>query len=179
MTWANTSPVTTGDLITAAQWNQDRLNDEWLARDHWRAEMTRNTNQTITSGVFSPVQFNAVTYDFGGLADTVNDQFHIPAVFPAGITTALMEFKCSITWDANETGWRFVTFRVPGVLSFGFDRRAASGNPFAETSHSATREVQAGDDFSLAVLENSGANRILSGSIAPLRFSIRWVAWQD
>lgn len=175
MAWVDPATRNTGDLITAAIWNQDvQQNTEWLARDHWRAQMTGPGDQTVASGVAVQVDFNSVVYDFGGLASTANDDFTIPT-FPSGITTGLFAFSCNLAWDNNSTGRRRLTLEreSPSLLVIARDERSAEVE--SRTSVYGEVELQANDVLRALVLQDSGAGL----DIVQVRISLRWLAWQD
>lgn len=182
MAWANTAAVITGDLITAAEWNQNRLNQEWLARDHWRAAMTNSNDQNIGNNLLTVVQYNSTIYDFGTLASTVNEDFTIPA-FPAGITTALVAISGFVLWASNDTGKRelFLRRKNDGIFLAGSQDNAIDDSTDIIYWEG---QVTTGQTFDMQVLQTSGATLALKGSatanwLNPPQFTIRWLAWQD
>lgn len=114
-----------------------------------------------------------------GTDEKDTDGFHDPGSNPSRITipaglggTYLLQGY--ILWDGNTVGNRRLQFAKNGTLLAGGTTGQVVPNDlgFQQQTSSMTVDLVAGDYVEMSVQQTSGANRTLSGSIVPLRFSV-------
>jgi hypothetical protein len=139
----------------------------------YRAKGRRTTNQAIGTGSGTDISFD--TNDFNvGYSGNIHNTATQPTRFVAPVD-GTYEFKATVQWEANATGYRNLTVVKNGAAAVPGGLSQVVPVTGAETIVSvAVDVVLAKDDYlTVQVLQNSGGNlNVAAGSVA----SMRWVA---
>ncbi len=120
------------------------------------ALVKRTTAQAITTATETAVTWETATYDTDSIWSAGSPT---RLTVPAGVTK--VRLKTNVQWDANATGYRYVTFKKNGADFAGrggslVDDLAA--NFYWQNIGTAVVEVTAGDYFDVRVQHNKGSN---------------------
>ena len=135
----------------------------------------RTTNQSIPTGVVTPVLFDAERFDNAGLHRTDLDTSRITITAPG-----IYLVGGSVSWEAaGATAAAQVNVRKNGVGTLVRATQQSGGVNTSEQSATTLVKLSAGDYLELVVLHNSGAARLLYSWPAPDEFSPDlWAIWQ-
>lgn len=172
-----TTPTTrsTGDLITAAQWNTDLVENIKILGNPPRARAVHSTTQSLTSGSWTAISLDTENWDTDGMHSTVTN----PARFTAA-TAGKYQVCGSIRFATNGTGLRAIGVRVNGT---GAGAPTVTGVVVAPLSSDVTvlnmtTEVQlaVGDWVELCGLQTSGGalNSVNSSGEGNPFCAVRW-----
>ena len=169
---AYTSPTTrsTGNVITAAQWNTDLVDNIAFLHKPPRCAVYNSASQSLTSGTRTTLTFNSEHFD--------TDTMHSTATNPSRITFTTggcYLITAQVAIDANATGLRELVLRYNGASDLHSVKHAASASEGTILNLSVTREFGAGTYVELMARQTSGVAlnaAVLEGS--PF-FSAVWV----
>lgn len=107
-----TAPTTraTGNLITAANWNTDLVNNILFLANPPACRVYHNTTQSLTTAVEASVAFNTERYDTDTMHDTVTNNNRI-TFNTAGLYVVTTTFYIV----NNATGYRWAAIRLNGA----------------------------------------------------------------
>lgn len=179
---AYTSPTTrsTGNSISAAQWNADMVdNVKWLAGDSSGKPSCRvynSANIAVTTATWTSLTFDSEQYDVGGLHSTSSNtsRFTIPSGGAGKYT-----FKGCCEFAANSTGARAIRILLGGTVTLWQDSRptvpSASGTTVMNIACDYALTV--GEYVELQVFQDSGGNlnALATANYSPY-FSAMWLA---
>lgn len=158
---AYTTPTTrsTGDLITAAEWNTDLVdNIQFLANPpHCAVRHSSNQSHT-TNGAWQAVVFNTEDEDTANLHSTSSNTSRI--TIPAGLG-GLYAVSACIEFAGSAAGLRALGLRKNGTGGSGpnIKGRGQQGNPGTNSSWcwlATTVKLAAGDWIEAVAFQNSG-----------------------
>ncbi len=155
---------TTGEVVTAAQLNEQiRDNENFLAQAH-SVRAYKGSDQTISDATYTLVSFGAESYD--------TDTFHSTSTNPERITIptglgGLYLIQSLIVFAGSATAHIIrQRYRKNGATSLSemIMRATAASAPDDKTIHHEIVQLVAGDYIELQVYHNVGGNlNILSG----------------
>lgn len=174
---AYVAPTTrsTGFLVTAAVWNQDVVDNVAFLYSPPRAQVRRNSTQSITNGAWNLVTWNVEDVDTDGLFATgTGDRFTAATAgrylvaFSIGFTTNTTNARGWAIAKGTSAGANFVASKIQNPV-------ATFGSPEAITAEVV---LAVGETVSCQVFQNSGAslNTDADASNTPARATVRWVA---
>jgi hypothetical protein len=176
---AYTSPTTrsTGNSISAAQWNADMVdNIKWLAGDTSGKPSCRLYNsalQVIPNNTATAITFDSEAWDKGGLHSTVSQTSRITIPTGAG---GVWDIGGCVEFAANAAGYRAAYILMNGTtILVNSLVPANSGSATTVLNPNTTHLINAGSFLELIVVQTSGgnldANRTASYSV---EFWAKW-----
>lgn len=171
---AYTVPTTraTGNLITAAMWNTDLVENIKFLANPPACRVFHSVNQSIANNADAVLAFNSERFDTAAMHDTVtnNSRITIPV---AGLYLC----QLNVSWAPNATGARVAHIRVNGatIISSVVEQAASTGVATRQFT-GCTYKFVAGDYIEAIVFQNSGGalNAETFGNLSP-EFSATWV----
>ena len=169
MAWATPSSRATDDVIAAATWNQDVVDNPAFLHDPPCCRVYNSANISIPDSTNTALTFNSERYD--------TDTMHSTAVNTGRITfttAGKYHVATSLTFAANSSGVRLAFIRLNGATTIA--RHSHPGD---------TGDLSFGTDYSFAAADyvevlvyqtSSGAlNVSAAGNYSP-EFSARWIS---
>jgi hypothetical protein len=126
-----------------------------------RARVYLTLNQTIASGVYVPIPFEAEIFDVGGFHDNVTNNTRL-TVPRSGVYAVSAQYR----FEQNATGTRESRIKLNGISDLTTKVHPNSGgtDPLTEMDY-VLMELTAGDYVELYLRQNSGGNLdVASGS---------------
>lgn len=174
---AYTTPTTrtTGDVIGAADWNTDLVENIKHLADPPRVSAYRNGDLAVTTGTETIITLNAETYDTDSMHSTSSNTGRLVAA-----TAGLYQCTLRVFFQTNTTGYRWARIYLNGVGVTVLDE-ASNENPSSTTTTSLLCQVEqyldVGEYVEASCYHTRGSNLNLLGSGQRLtRFTARWVA---
>lgn len=129
-----------------------------------RALVRRGAAQSIPNDTATTLQWTTEVTDVGGWFDGSTD--NTVFVVPSGVHK--VRLTAFVVWDDNSTGYRQVRVLKNGSVNYPgrTEARAAASGTSQFTLTSAVLPVEAGDEFSLQVLQTSGGPLDVTGGNA-------------
>jgi len=175
---AYTDPATIHDPAAGtappASWGDAVRDDlEWFANGKPRARVTHSSNQSISNGVNTAIQFNSERYDVGGCHSTSSNTTRLTVPTGGG---GLYHIGGSIHC-ATGSGSRILSIRVNGSTSIAGISTPGDTTVGNYLSLSTDYELADGDYVELVLYQDSGGNLTVSkvDRNTP-EFWFRWVA---
>lgn len=166
----------TGYLVTAANWNQDVVDNVSFLANPPACRVYHNTTQSIAHGVFQAVVFNSERFDTDSMHSTASNTSRI-TINTAGLylVTGHTEFVTATDYTEHLVG-----FKVNGstFIAFVRDKDPGTASDTRLYSVATTWKFAATDYVELFVFQGNGAAaaRNLSGTAAyGTEFSATWI----
>lgn len=176
-----TTPTTrsTGNSISAAQWNTDMVdNIKWLAGDTSGKPSCRvynSANIALTTGVITVLTFDSETWDNGGCHSTSSNTSRI--TIPSG-SSGLWDIGATVQFAANATGSRAVSFIINGGANPLARHEITVNGAGNDTSIniSTTWLFAVGDYIECTAFQSSGGNlNVVRAAESSPAFWAKWV----
>jgi hypothetical protein len=120
-------------------------------------QVSRSSNQAVSSGSHAYVSFEAEAFDFGGWWSS-GTTITVPAgAIPAGFTTILLQVAVNAKFASNGTGIRRIEVHKNGA-SFGSWQVSAISGDQTDLILPEWTTVAAGDTIKLDVYQTSGSS---------------------
>lgn len=152
MPYTTPTTRTTGDLITAAQYNVDLVDNVKFLRDPPKCQLGKAAVQSAANNTFVVVTWTTEAVDTNGMHDNVTNNTRITAV-----TSGIYYVWTSIMFAVNATGYRRIDFRRNGVLVVPAIAQNSIGTLGWMYSVGALLTAATNDYFEIAVVQTSGA----------------------
>lgn len=122
-------------------------------------------NQTLTSGTSTQLTYSQSLYNIGGIADTTNSQFTVPAGW-----SGIYMLTAQLRWTGTTTSGTMRKFWVNvNGSTLAFDEMTSNSNTVVagETNHLSTElTLNAGDVVTFYAFQNSGSNLDVASTVA-------------
>lgn len=152
MAWTTPSTKSTGDGLTAADWNTYVRDNANFLYQPPRVDVYHSTDQSIANATDTALSFDSERYDTDTMHSTVTNNSRVTVN-----TEGLYTVSAGIEFASNTTGSRQVVIQVNGSSSI-----AVANTPSGATlgvvrlSTSTTWYASAGDYFQVLVYQDSG-----------------------
>jgi len=177
--WVAPRTWVTAEVPPASTFNiHVRDNLSWLGNDAPACRVRKNSDQSIATGLVTPVPITFPTGD--ATEDTDPQAMHSLSVNPTRVTVpagmgGLYAMGGNIEWDVNATGTRIAMILLNGTTQLVRDQRLGVASYGIDQSVSTIYRLAANDYIELAVMHDRGSALLVKLSAA--RSPCLWTNW--
>lgn len=121
MPYTNPTTRSTGDVITAAQWNTDLVDNIRTLYSPPRCALYHSVNQSIATATRTALAFDSEHFDYDTMHNTAVNNTRITFT-----TAGTYQIGAAVRFEANATGFREVALRYNGATILYVCKLAAS-----------------------------------------------------